>query len=40
MVLLKKEKSREAANELKAALALDANFKGAEEAKKTLAALK
>jgi tetratricopeptide (TPR) repeat protein len=39
MVLLKKEKNREAAVELKAALALDNNFPGAEEAKKALSGL-
>jgi tetratricopeptide (TPR) repeat protein len=39
MVLAKKGKSKEAAAELKAALALDANFPGAEEAKKALSGL-
>jgi len=40
MVLLKKEKPKEASAELKAALALEDGFPGAEEAKKTLASLK
>ena len=40
MVLSKKGKTKEAAAELKAALALDPNFPGAAEAKKTLATLK
>jgi tetratricopeptide (TPR) repeat protein len=40
MVLAKKGKNREAASELNAALSLDPNFPGAEEAKKTLAGLK
>jgi len=40
MVLAKKGKSREAAAELRAALALDPKFPGADEAKKTLAGLK
>ena len=37
MVLSKKGKTKEAAAELKAALALDAGFPGAEDAKKALA---
>jgi hypothetical protein len=40
MVLSKKGKTKEAAVELKAALALDAKFPGADEAKKTLATMK
>ena len=40
MVLSKKGKTKEAAAELNAALALDANFQGAAEAKKELATLK
>jgi tetratricopeptide (TPR) repeat protein len=40
MVLSKKGKAKEAAAELKAALALDAKFQGADEAKKELATLK
>ena len=40
MVLSKKGKTKEAAAELRAALALDANFQGAAEAKKELATLK
>ena len=40
MVLSKKGKTREAVAELKAALAIDAKFPGAEEAKKTLTSLK
>ncbi len=40
MALAKKGKNKEAAAELKAALALDPKFTGAEEAKKTLASLK
>lgn len=40
MVLAKKGKSREAAVELKAALALDPKFPGADEAKKTVEGLK
>ena len=39
MVLSKKGKTKEAAAELKAALTLDANFPGAEDAKKALSAL-
>ena len=39
MVLLKQEKNREAAVELKAALSLDRDFPGAEEARKALAGL-
>jgi len=37
---LKKGKKKEAATELKAALALGSDFPGAEEANKTLASLK
>ena len=40
MVLAKKGKNKEAVAELKAALSLDPNFLGADEAKKTLEALK
>ena len=40
MALSKKGKSKEAAAELKTALAIDAKFPGAEEAKKTLVLLK
>lgn len=40
MVLAKKGRNKEAAAELKAALALDPKFPGADEAKKTLAVLK
>jgi Flp pilus assembly protein TadD len=40
MILLKKGKNKEAAVELKAALALDNEFPGAEEAKKSLTAMK
>lgn len=40
MALAKKGKTREAAAELKAALALDSRFHGAEEARKSLASLK
>jgi hypothetical protein len=40
MVLAKRGKNKEAAAELKAALALDPMFPGAEEAKKTLEGLK
>ncbi len=40
MVLAKKGKNKEAAAELKAALALDPKFPGADEAKKTVAGLK
>ena len=39
MVLSKKGKTKEAAAELKAALALDAGFPGAEDAKKALAGM-
>ena len=40
MVLAKKGKGKEAAAELKAALALDPKFPGADEAKKTVESLK